>query len=179
MGARQSDSSGPTPATTIVIGLGNPVLGDDGVGWSVVECVQKELQHAATGPPVDVEFLSIGGLGLMEHLIGYQHAVLVDAMTSGRVAYGTVRRFPLDALPDPGCGHTASSHDVSLHAALRAGRIAGEELPDEIMVVAVETAQSLEFTQELTPSIAAAVPEAVRMVMEALDPGRETQATAS
>jgi hydrogenase maturation protease len=117
---------------------------------------------------VDIEFLSIGGLGLMEHLIGYRRAVLVDAITSGRAACGTVSRFPLEALPDPRCGHSSSAHDVSLRNALLAGRAAGAQLPEQITVVAIEIEPCNEFSEDLTPPVAAAVPDAVRMVLEVL-----------
>ena len=68
---------------TIVVGLGNPVLGDDGVGWRVADEVEGRL-HAAREcrtkiPDVEIERLGVGGLRLMECLTGYEAAILVDA----------------------------------------------------------------------------------------------------
>ncbi|HNH78021.1 MAG TPA: hydrogenase maturation protease, partial [Anaerolineales bacterium] len=62
---------------TLVVGLGNPILGDDGVGWKVAEEVRAQLSEA--GLDVDVECLSLGGISLMEHLIGYSRVILVDS----------------------------------------------------------------------------------------------------
>ncbi|HMZ07522.1 MAG TPA: hydrogenase maturation protease, partial [Anaerolineales bacterium] len=62
---------------TLIVGLGNPILGDDGVGWKVVEEIKK--QTPSSQGDVDVICLSLGGLALMEHLIGYQRAILVDS----------------------------------------------------------------------------------------------------
>ena len=59
-------------ARTIVVGLGNPILGDDGVGWRVAQAVQ------ALAPEADVECQALGGLSLMERLVGYQRAIIVD-----------------------------------------------------------------------------------------------------
>jgi Ni,Fe-hydrogenase maturation factor len=59
---------------TLVIGLGNPILGDDGVGWKVAEEVRKQMSPSPIGRgvrgegEVDVDFLSLGGISLMEHL---------------------------------------------------------------------------------------------------------------
>jgi len=47
-----------------VIGLGNPILGDDGVGWVVVHEIESRIG--------EVDHLSLGGLSLMERLIGYE-----------------------------------------------------------------------------------------------------------
>ena len=56
----------PGFSRTLLVGLGNPILGDDGVGWRVVEAVESQL----SGAPVDVAYLSLGGLSLMEHSSG-------------------------------------------------------------------------------------------------------------
>ncbi|MBI5713137.1 MAG: hydrogenase maturation protease [Chloroflexi bacterium] len=61
---------------TVVIGLGNPILGDDGVGWRVVEAVQEQINDSS----VDVDCAAVGGITLMEHLIGYDRAILIDAV---------------------------------------------------------------------------------------------------
>ena len=61
---------------TLIVGLGNPILGDDGIGWKVAEEMEK---HLTEGAPVEVMCLSLGGISLMEHLIGYDHVILVDA----------------------------------------------------------------------------------------------------
>jgi hydrogenase maturation protease len=73
---------------------------------------------------------------------------------------------PLDALGDPACGHTASTHDTTLMTALSMGRAIAAPLPDEVWVVGVEVdpARLHEFSDSLSPEVAAAVPEAVQRV---------------
>src|SRR5512142_2116045 len=97
---------------TLILGLGNPILGDDGVGWRVAEAVQ--LLVASRRPPVDVEFASLGGLSLMERMLGYERVVLIDCMETGSAPVGTVRSMPLADLANPVAGHSASAHDTSL-----------------------------------------------------------------
>jgi hydrogenase maturation protease len=150
--------------TTIIIGLGNPILGDDGVGWKVAQEVERRL------PTAKVECLSLAGISLMEHMIGYERVVLIDSLNTGKHAQGEVIRFSLDSLEDLLHGHSASAHDLSLKGALKLGRSMGAALPrdEDIQVVAIEAAHVYDFTEELTPKIAAAVPKAVDLVLEAL-----------
>ncbi len=148
-------------ATTLVVGLGNPILGDDGVGWRVAERVRERFDD----PDVAVLCLSLGGLSLVEHLAGYRRAVIVDAMTTG-ASPGTLHRFDAVAAADPGTQHTASVHDLSLAAALALGRELGLDLPGEIAVVGVEAAPEFEFGEELSEAVARALPDMERAVRD-------------
>ena len=105
------------PATTLLIGLGNPILGDDGLGWRVVEAVQSQI----TDPAVAVRRFSLGGLSLMEQMIGYQRVILVDSIQTSSGSCGEVMWFPLAALPNPSTGHSTAAHDTSLQTALEVG----------------------------------------------------------
>jgi hydrogenase maturation protease len=157
---------------TLIVGLGNPILGDDGVGWKVATEVERLLpapsQGVGPGMRVDVDCVSLGGLSLMEHLIGYQRAIVIDAIGTGQHPIGTAYHFRLDDLYDPTSGHTTAAHDVSLITALKIGRSLDAALPDRIDVVAIESPYVYEFTEELTPPVAAAVPQAVELVMDLL-----------
>ena len=162
---------------TIVIGLGNPILGDDGVGWKVAEEVRKQLILVNAPDPqgegrdyVDVEVLSLGGISLMEYLIGYDRAVLIDAMDSDQ-EIGSIVVAGLGELPDYSTLHTASVHDTSLQNALRLGRGMGASLPEEeeVVVVGIATSHVYDFSEELTPPVAEAIPRAMKIVMDLLE----------
>jgi hydrogenase maturation protease len=156
----------PTPSgsfDTLVIGLGNPILGDDGVGWRVAEAVR------ALKPGVEVDCLALGGLSLMERLIGYKRVIIVDALQTREGQVGDVTVLPLQALPDYSAGHTTAAHDTSLQTALRLGRSMGAELPEEIVVVGVEARRVYEFSDELSPAVAAAIPEATQAVLDVIE----------
>ncbi len=147
---------------TIIIGLGNPILSDDGVGWKVVEAL---LSTTHFPPTTALETASLGGLSLMERLEGCQRAILIDSMETGQVPVGTLRVFPLNELPNPMDSHSASVHDTSLLTALETGRRMGLDLPDKVMVVAIEARTVHDFSEELSPEVAEAVPRAVQAVM--------------
>lgn len=146
---------------TIVIGLGNPLLGDDGVGWRIAEALRQETN-------VEVDCLAVGGLALMERLVGYQRAILVDAIYTGTQPEGTITCCALEDLPAPAGGHLASAHDASLAVAFQVGRALRAELPEQVIVLAVEAARVYDFSTELSPAVAAAVPRAVQRAHELL-----------
>lgn len=151
--------------TTLLIGLGNPILGDDGVGWQVVQAVEAALPP---GSGVEVDYLSLGGLSLMERLVGYRRAIIVDSIQTGAGEVGQVHVFNLDALPDQSAGHTTAAHDTSLQTALALGRRMGASLPQEVVVVGVEARRVYDFSEELSDQIAAAIPAARAAVFSLL-----------
>ncbi len=159
----------------MIIGLGNPILGDDGVGWRVSQAVAAVLGEGK--PAVEVDWLSVGGLSLMERLIGYERAIIVDSIQTEEGTAGEVSVFPLEALPDPAAGHTTAIHDASLQTALALGQQMGARLPERIMVVAVEAERVFDFSERLSPAVAAAVPRATEAVLALLaEKGHQTAA---
>ncbi len=146
---------------TLVLGLGNPLLGDDAVGLKVAALVRERLGKDSG---VDVEEEASGGLRLMERMNGYDRAVLVDAAVTGR-APGTIRRLTPDDLPTQ---RTAAAHGIDLTRALMLGRQLGYPMPSEVRIVAIEAESVLEFRDGMTPAVAAAVEPAVAAVLEEL-----------
>jgi hydrogenase maturation protease len=147
---------------TLVVGLGNPILGDDGVGWRVAEHVKSQISSYAE---VDVDCLSLGGISLMEHLIGYERAILIDAFACDEEP-GSIRVSELDSVPDYSAFHITSAHDTSLQNALKLGRGIGAVLPDEIIVVGIATSHVYDFSEELSPAVAAAISRVTQIVVD-------------
>ena len=148
----------------IVIGVGNPLLGDDGVGIRVARELSRRLGDRSG---VTVTELYAGGLRLMEAMVGFERALVVDAMVSGSCPPGTVRRFAPDEL-----GTTRNlrcAHDTSLPAALAMGGMLGLSLPEEIRVWGVEAACCEEFGETLTPPVDRAVPGLVEELARQLE----------
>jgi hydrogenase maturation protease len=152
---------------TLVLGLGNPLLRDDAVGLHVARRLQSLLGGR---PDVEVDEDYRGGLRLMERLIGFDRAIIVDAMCSGANP-GTVHRLTPDGVPTQ---HSASAHDANLRTALDLGRRAGAKLPadDGIMLIGIEASDVLSFDESLTPEVEAAIPGAVHLVLDELQEER-------
>jgi len=147
-------------AATLVLGLGNPLLGDDGVGWKLVAMLQDQIHDE------DVEFdcLDCSGLALMERLVGYQRAILVDAVTTPNGKRGQVRCLPIDEVGDPSLGHLTSAHDTSLISALELARQLGLPLPSSLLLVGIEIEPSNDCREDLSLEVGRAVPQALEAI---------------
>jgi hydrogenase maturation protease len=117
--------------------------------------------------PVDVDCLSLGGISLMEHLIGYGRAILIDAFALEE-PIGSVLILKLSDLPNYSAFHTTSAHDTSLLSAIEMGRAMGAQLPDDVTVVGVATKRVCDFSKTLSPPVADAVPQATHIVLDLL-----------
>ena len=148
----------------LVLGLGNPLVSDDSVGLRVAEKLKPLL---AGRPDVEVSEDYWGGLRLMERMIGFDRAIVIDAMQIGAPP-GTVRALAADAISTQ---RSASAHDVNLPTALEFGRKAGASLPrnEHILLVGIEAQDILTFSERLTPAVEAAIPTAVEIVIEAVN----------
>ena len=151
---------------TLVIGLGNPILTDDGVGVKVAYGVERALGDRLQ-EYVDVTEASAGGLRLMEAMIGYDRVVLIDALLrqNGNQP-GNISRMTLNDLRriSP-TQHSASAHDTTLVNALDAGRELGLSLPDEIIIFAIDVENVMDFSEEPTPDVASAIPKVTDAVL--------------
>ncbi len=161
-----ADAAASGAPRTLVLGLGNPLLTDDSVGLRIVERLRPLL---AGQPGLDLAADYCGGLRLMERLVGYDRAILVDAQRSGAPP-GTIHMLPVLPAHAPATQHANSAHDVDLPTALELGYRAGARLPNihDIRIVAVEAAEVELFGEECTPAVAAAVPGAVELVQSLL-----------
>jgi hydrogenase maturation protease len=146
---------------TLILGLGNPLLGDDAIGLLVADRLRERLLGRGD---VEVQEDEAGGLRLMERLAGYESAIIVDAIVSGGTP-GTIRRMDSDDVPTQ---RTAIAHGIDLPRALELGRALGLAMPSRVRVVAIEAASVLEFRHDMTPAVAAALEPAVAAVLDEL-----------
>jgi hydrogenase maturation protease len=146
--------------TRLLIGLGNPQRGDDGVGIAVVRHV---TEHTIDGIEV-VE--SDDPASLIDTWDGAERVVVVDAMKSGRPA-GTVLVLEVTEIPLPSDGWaTGGTHALGLAAAVELSRALGR-LPRRLLVVGVE-ADRLAAGSELSAPVHAAVQPAADAALQAL-----------
>lgn len=143
------------------MGLGNPILTDDGIGIHVA----REVAARWTGDGVEFKEASVGGLRLLEVIAGYERVILVDAIQSSGGEPGDVHRLGVGDVR--ASLHAGSTHDLSLPGALALGRRMGLALPDDaqISIVAIEAGDVLTFGERCTPVVAQAVPRAAEIVI--------------
>jgi len=156
------------PVATLVIGLGNPLRGDDGVGVRVAQTL------ATSALPANVDVIDGGtqGLGIVNLLEGRQRVILVDAADVGRRP-GEFVRFTLDQARLLGDDRMLSIHAAGLREALLLAR-ALEILPDEVVIFGVQPA-NLEWDDDLSPGVKAVLPNLIAAVLaEATGNGQQS-----
>lgn len=144
---------------TLVLGLGNDILGDDSIGLRVARRVAQRLPPSSG---VTVSEDERGGLGLAEQLGGFERVLLVDAILTGAPP-GTLHMLDIHSVPTQ---RTATAHGINLRMALELGRRSGLALPAEeaIVILGVEAAEVMTFSEHLTPEVEQAIPRAVAAI---------------
>jgi hydrogenase maturation protease len=148
---------------TLVLGLGNPILSDDGVGIKAAHEVANQLNN----PQVTVVETSTAGLSLLDSIVGYDKVVIIDAIQTEKGEAGEIYRmgtadFSLTK-------HFSSPHQINLATALELGKMLSLAMPKEITVFAVEAKDITSFSEECTPEVKRAIPEVVKMVLAELN----------
>ena len=153
---------------TLVVGLGNPILSDDGIGWQVAEVLRQQIADSGQAAPIDILHVCTGGLALAELMTGYDRVIVVDAIVTGQALPGTVSHFTLAELP--GTLNSSSSHDTNLRFALQMLRMCGALVPQERAVefVAVEAQDVLTFGEACTPAVGQSIWAAAAVVTRLL-----------
>ena len=141
----------------LVLGVGNLLLKDEGVGIHVIRALEKE----ELPPNVSLMDGGTGGLHLISWIQDYNRIIMVDE-TLDHNPPGTIRlirpRYATDFPP------LMSAHEVGLRDMIEA-MILTEKLPD-IQLIVVSAEDISEVGMELTPAVEAAVPEVVEMVKQ-------------
>jgi hydrogenase maturation protease len=147
---------------TIVLGVGNPILQDDGVGIHVINELRKHLNDSR----VILDIAYTGGLNLLDMIRGFDKVILVDAVKQEGSKTGEVKRFSLTEAP---AVHSCNPHDVSLSEALLLAKQLGEtHLPQEIVVIGIVVKNTVDFGEHLSREVASAIPTAVNLVISEL-----------
>lgn len=144
--------------TIVIIGIGNPWRRDDGVGRHVI----RHLRDAATLPG-DARILELDTAagGLVDELAGADLAIIIDAARSTQHPPGTIHRVDAHTQPLP-TAFTGSTHAFGLANAIEMAR-ALNALPPRLLVIGIEIA-SLDHGNDLSPQVAAAVPDVTRAI---------------
>jgi hydrogenase maturation protease len=147
---------------TLVLGIGNLLMGDEGVGVRAAERLQRE----SWPPGVTVVDGGTGGFHLLEYLQAYGPVVMIDATMDGRPA-GTVGVLrPRYASDFP---RALTAHDIGLRDLVESAALLGP-LPD-ITLVTVSIAEIKSMVTDLSPEVEAALPEVLELVRHLVTSG--------
>jgi hydrogenase maturation protease len=147
--------------TTLVLGLGNIIMADDGVGPRLIDYLLQQGQL-----PDGVALLDGGtlGLDLLPRLEGVQQLIIVDAVETGKTP-GTLVRLSGEEVA-LALDTKLSPHQTGLKDLLAVARLL-DHLPDEIVLLGVQPA-SIEMAAELSPQVAVCLPQLAAMVRQEL-----------
>ena len=146
-----------------ILGCGNTLMGDDGVGIRVIE----RLQEMKLPESIEIIDAGVGGMAILSWIEDADKVVIVDAVQTGNEPAGTVYMFTDKELP-PSDMFMLSLHDLNLVDTINVGRVV-QKMPDEIVIIGVEVKRVAEFTKELTPEVEGAIPEVIDLVLKELE----------
>ena len=142
----------------LILGIGNVLMGDEGIGVHVVNAVEK----AALPPGVDCLDGGVGSFLLLEPMQNAEKVILIDATIDGKPP-GTIRRlrpkFSADYPP------TLTAHDIGLKDLLDAFYLLGEQAP-EVSLYAISIPPLQGMKTELSLEIERVVPRAAQLVWD-------------
>ena len=121
------------PATTLILGLGNTLLTDDGVG---VYAARRARELLAPDEPMTVEEAEIAGFALLDLIEGYRRVVVIDAIVQPGEEPGKISQ--IDGLALEKSTHLVAGHQIDLPTALALMGQIGREAPREVTIVAVQ-----------------------------------------
>ncbi|MDR3340719.1 MAG: HyaD/HybD family hydrogenase maturation endopeptidase [Candidatus Symbiothrix sp.] len=141
----------------LILGVGNLLLKDEGIGIHVIQALEKE------NLPSGVRLMDggTGGLHLISFLQDYSRIIMVDA-TLDSYPPGTVRlirpHYASDFPP------LMSAHEIGLRDMIEAMALSG--VSPEIQLIVVSAADINEVGMDLSPEVAAAIPEVIKKIKE-------------
>ncbi len=151
----------------LILGLGNPLQSDDGIGSVVAQALEDVQAHGHTPLPDDVEVMDGGtpGIGLLNLVEGRRRVIIVDAAAMQQ-APGTIVRFTPDQVNLEETKRLFSLHASGIAESLALARALKVSLP-EIVVLGVQPGR-IEWGQGLSEPVQAAVPRVIEMVLREL-----------
>lgn len=148
-----------------VLGLGNPVVGDDRVGLAVAHEVSRLLDESPV-PGVTVLESMRGGFELLDLLSGYDRAVIVDCMVSPDPCPGRVHRLSLDHVE--GSVRLLNAHELGIHDVFRFARELNMPMPRDVEIIGIEGQEMGMLTEQMSPVVEAVVEKLAREIHESL-----------
>jgi hydrogenase maturation protease len=132
---------------TLILGLGNDILTDDGIGPKLVLDLQKELSN----DQFDYLNVCVGGLELLDHMLGYDTVFILDAIKTENGKPGEV--FFLSTMDFKETSHISNLHDINFLTALKLAEKLSITVPSNIHIIAIEIIEDRVFSENLSPEV--------------------------
>ena len=144
---------------TLIIGVGNLLLKDEGVGVHVAQ----ELQKKDLPAEVEVYDGGVAGIGLLDFFRKASKLLLIDAAEMN-LKPGTVVRFTPEKVKDLSGGGKFSTHDVGLLEVLELAKALGH-CPEDVVIIGIQP-KEISWGTDLSPEVQASIPQVMEMVLK-------------
>ena len=142
---------------TLVLGVGNPILTDDAVGFRVAHLI-KEAK-----PELTVIETAEAGLTLLELINGFARVIIIDSVKTGHGRPGTLHRLTLDQInPD---WNFCSTHGIDIKMAFELGRKLDYKLPTKLSIYGIEVEDNKNFGEKCTEKVEKSIPDIAREII--------------
>jgi hydrogenase maturation protease len=152
---------------TLVLGMGNPILSDDAVGIRLACDFRARLEAGpSAGLDIDViEDCSVGGLNLLDLVIGYERLVVFDSIRTSGAAPGDWHSMTGATFRET--MNLTNVHDANFTTALELGRQMGALVPspENVHVFAVEIVDNTTFSETMTAELESTYPDYSREII--------------
>ncbi|MFH1411433.1 MAG: hydrogenase maturation protease [Candidatus Omnitrophota bacterium] len=148
---------------TLILGIGNEIRGDDGIGIHIAEKMRDILD------PVKFDVRTTHGAGItwIDMMEGYEKAVIIDAMVSDKERPGTLLVIPEEKLRRN--EEATSLHQMGLCAVLDAGRKIGVKLPSDLKILGIYIKNAGYFSKDITEKLLRAIPDIVKNIRDNIE----------
>jgi hydrogenase maturation protease len=150
------------PKNKLILGIGNDILTDDGIGPKIV----KKLQNDIGKDQLSFMTAATGGLEILELIRDYKKVIIIDAIKTKDGIPGTIYYLTPSSFKET--LHISSFHDVSFLTALKLADKLSMPIPDQIDIIAIEIIEDLTFSTEFSKPIADKFEEIYKEVLESV-----------
>ncbi|MBC8320780.1 MAG: hydrogenase maturation protease [Bacteroidetes bacterium] len=145
---------------TLILGFGNPLLSDDGIGTRIVNDLKTKMDNNL------FEFSSayICGIDIITIIKGYKNMIVVDGCMTQNSTPGELSFYTVDNYY--GMAHLDNYHDVKFRDIIKLSRDLNLHIPENIHIVAIEIKEDMVFSKDLSPSLQNSYPEILQKVLD-------------
>jgi hydrogenase maturation protease len=145
--------------TVLLVGLGNPIMGDDAVGISVVRILKDKIPPQ---PGLEYKELSLGGLRLVEEILGYESVFIIDSVASSETT-GKIRELSPEQFKET--EYASSPHSTNFATALTLYKnFEAAKIPRTLRIFTIDINPEFTFSETLSPQVQRAASDLAELI---------------